>query len=115
MFNVRYADLNHLIRFPMNMRFFLFEVKIIRLRELFGCTLGWGSFEIVFNDIQDLKLLSAHFLTLIGNPSLQIAENERAFKLQLKKLNQIKEEDCDKLEREKEAEIAKAAKDCSSK
>ena len=71
---------------------------------------------MVFPDTFNLtNLLKAHFLTFIGNPNLKIAENERAFKLQLKKLNQIKEEDCDKLEREKEAEIAKAAKDRSLK
>jgi len=53
----------------------------------------------------------AHLLSLIGKGNLfnlsknKITENERNYKLQIKKLNQIKDEDCDKLEREKQSQL----------
>ena len=40
----------------------------------------------------------------------KLNENERTYKLQMKKLNQIKDEDCDKLQREKDAQRAKYEK-----
>merc|ERR1712106_1022366 len=40
----------------------------------------------------------------------KLNENERTYKLQMKKLDQIKDEDCDKLQREKDAQRAKYEK-----
>ena len=58
----------------------------------------------------------AHLLSLIGGnrkgslfslSKNKISENERNYKLQIKKLNQIKDEDCDRLEREKQSQLVK--------